>query len=88
MATAKKSSKATKKSSPVKAKKTTKVARKSRKITRIQSFHLSPEEQTFLSFKFTMQSIYWLILLVLIFILAIWVLNIQITTSDLINSIQ
>ena len=95
MTTAKKSTKTVKKS-PVKAKKTmatkvtktVKTTRKAKRPAKVQSFRLSPEAYSFLSFKFTEQTIYWGILLVMVFALTIWVLNIQISTNDLIDSIK
>jgi hypothetical protein len=67
---------------------TKKSSKKIKKASKMQSFHLSKEANRFLSFKLTEQTIYWIILLVLILGLSLWVLNIQLRTTDILNSIS
>jgi len=82
MATAKKSS--VKKTS---AKKVT--AKKSMpKKAHFKSFKVHKNATPFFSFHITEQTVYWMILLALIFGLGIWVLNIQINISNILNSIN
>ena len=52
-----------------------------------KSFELSKETTPFLTFLITEQTIYWSILLMLILALAIWVLNIQISISTILEGI-
>jgi hypothetical protein len=73
MATAKKPT--VKKSAPKKAKK-----------AQLESFQVGNEPKPFNTFKITDQTVYWSILLILILILALWILQIQINTTDVINS--
>jgi len=75
MATAKKST--VKKSSPHK------VHQK-----KIKSFKISKETKPFVSYKITDQTIYWSILLILILVVCLWILQIQINISDMIDSIK
>lgn len=77
MATAKK---------PVKkiVKKTVKKAKK----TPLKSFAIQKEQVPFMTFRVTDQTVYWSVLFILILILSLWVLNIQLNISDIINNIQ
>ncbi len=79
MATAKKTTKkvAVKKSSPRKA-----------KTPKLESFKVAKDTKPFVSYRITEQTVYWSILLILILILSLWVLNIQINISDLLDSIK
>jgi len=61
--------------------------RTSKKSAKMESFKLSKSKTPFVSFKITKQTIYWAVLLTLIFILFIWVLNIQIDTIRAVNNI-
>lgn len=74
MATTKKSSKKSKKGV--------------KKVAKLKTFKLYKEQTPFLSFKFTMQTMYWFILLVLIFALSLWVLSIQLKTASILESIS
>jgi type VI protein secretion system component VasF len=65
-----------------------KSSRKSKKAIKLESFKVSKEPTPFMSFKITRQTIYWLILLVLIVALSLWVLSIQINTSNILDSIH
>lgn len=86
MATAKKVT--AKKTAPKKTiPKKSKVIKKSKVVTP-KSFAVSRESVPFFTFKITDQTVYWLILLVLIFALGIWVINIQINISDIVNEVN
>ena len=63
------------------------VARKPRNVA-MQSFKLSKEKVPFVSFKITDQTIYWSALLILVLLLGLWVVNIQINISDILNAIK
>lgn len=77
---------------PTKKKVTKKVAVK-RPVARAhkvshKSFKLGQEKYPFVTFKVTDQTIYWSILLILILMLGVWVVNIQINISDILNTIR
>ena len=76
---------ATSKKAPKKSK--SKVTAK-RKAIKHQSFKVSQEQVPFLTFRFTEQTFYWIILLSMILALALWVYNIQLKTTDILNSIS
>jgi type VI protein secretion system component VasF len=73
-----------KKTIKAKTQKVTKAA----KVAKIESFKLSKEQAPFMSFHFTMQTVYWLILLVFVLVLSLWVLHLQNQVSTIINSIN
>ena len=75
MATAKKSTK--KKAVPRKA-----------KVAPLRSFKVCKEPTPFVTFRITDQTVYWSILLIFILVLALWVLQIQINISDVLNQIN
>jgi hypothetical protein len=54
----------------------------------LKSFKLSPEIAPFVSFHITDQTVYWSILLILILVLALWVLQIQVNISNILDSIK
>jgi hypothetical protein len=54
--------------------------KRSTKVSKMQSFAISKSNKPFMTFQFTEQTVYWVILLALIAILFMWVLNIQIDT--------
>ncbi len=53
-----------------------------------KSFKIVRENTPFMSYRITDQTIYWAILFVYIFALSLWVLNIQIDTLKILESIQ
>jgi inner membrane protein involved in colicin E2 resistance len=59
-----------------------------KKPQQIESFKVSKETKPFVSYRITDQTIYWSILLILIFGLALWILQIQININDVLNSIK
>jgi hypothetical protein len=65
-----------------------KTAPKKTKVVALKSFKLAKEPAPFMSFKITDQTVYWSILLILILILALWVLNIQINISNVLNTVN
>lgn len=64
-----------------------KVAPRKAKVAPLRSFKVSKETSPFMTFKITDQTVYWSILLILILILALWILNIQINISNLLNTV-
>ena len=60
----------------------------SKKSAKIQSFKKCKEPAPFMSYNLTRQTAYWAILFVLIFVLALWVLNIQFDTIRVLDSIN
>jgi len=75
------------------AKKVTKVSKVKKVVHRKpriieKSFQVSRERSPFVTFRITSQTLYWLALALYIFILSIWVLNIQIDTLEIINKID
>ena len=84
MATTKKTAKpAAKKVVKAVVKKQTKAKRSTKPV----NFKICREKFPFVSFHFTEQTVYWIILLALIFALSLWVLKIQLDTTEIINSI-
>ena len=80
MAKSKKSVKTTKATSAKPAKKAKKVV--------LKNFKVSKEPLPFMSFKITEQTLYWFVMLSLIFCLALWILNIQLKTTAIIDTIN
>lgn len=79
---------ATSKKLPKKSPKKPSTTVKKRKTLKHESFKLSQEQVPFLTFRFTEQTFYWVILLAMILALALWVYNIQLKTTDILNSIS
>ena len=73
----------------VKAKKTVpkKTTHKSHKKS-LESFKVGKDTKPFVSFRVTDQTIYWSILLIMILVLALWILQIQINITDIIDNIS
>ena len=91
MAKSKKSVKSTKTTKATEAK-TSKVAvkkpaKKAKKIV-LKNFKISKEPLPFMTFKITEQTLYWFVMLSLVFCLALWIMNIQIKTSAIIDTIN
>ena len=53
-----------------------------------ESFKVSKEVSPFVSLRITDQTVYWSILLILILVLALWILQIQLNISDILDSIK
>lgn len=76
---------ATKKVSPVKKTPAKKPAAKNKAasagkkptVTKLQSFRLTPATEPFFSFRFTRQTVYWLILSIVIVGLVVWVVQLN-----------
>jgi len=88
MAKSKKSAKSTK---AVSAKATKVVAKKPIKKAKkvvLKNFKISKEPLPFMTFKVTEQTLYWFVMLSLIFCLALWILSIQLKTSAIIDTIN
>ena len=54
----------------------------------MKSFKLSKEKMPFISFKITDQTVYWSVLLILILGLGLWVVNLQISISNILDNIK
>ena len=65
------------------SKPTSKVAAKPAKM---RSFRLSPNEPSFKTFKITRQTLYWIILVAYIVFMQLWILSLQIQTSNYIET--
>lgn len=77
--------------------KTTKKAKKPARKTTIKkaksyddmkSFRIYKEPSPFMSFKITRQTVYWLVLLVILVFLILWILRLQIDLSQVMYSLQ
>lgn len=90
MAKSKKSVKTTKaKAAEVKASRVVakKPIKKAKKIA-LKNFKVGKEPLPFMTFKITEQTLYWFVMLSLIFCLALWILNIQLKTTAIIDTIN
>lgn len=67
------------------AKKTT--AKKVEKQPEIKSFRLTKEDKFFTT-RVTLQTVYWSILSIVILVLVLWILNVQLETIELLDSIN
>lgn len=54
----------------------------------LRSFKVTREKTPFMTYRITNQTVYWSILLILILLLSVWVVNIQISIYDILNSIR
>lgn len=88
MAKSKKSVKSTKAAAAKTAKVVTKKPVKKAKKVVLKNFKISKEPLPFMTFKVTEQTLYWFVMLSLIFCLAVWILNIQVKTSAIIDTIN
>jgi len=59
-----------------------------KKSAKMESFKLAKEPTPFVSFRVTEQTIYWSILLILILVLALWILQLQVDVSDILDNIK
>ncbi|MEI7689843.1 MAG: hypothetical protein WCI79_02670 [Candidatus Saccharibacteria bacterium] len=59
-----------------------------KKAPKMQSFKISKSPKSFMSLEITRQTVYWTILVGLIFALSLWVLNIQIDTMRVLDSLN
>ena len=58
------------------------------KVVKLESFKAQKETRPFMTFKVTEQTVYWLIVVLMVFLLGIWVLNIQMDLTELLDNIQ
>jgi hypothetical protein len=81
---------ATTKKKPTTAKTTTtrKTTAKRPKITPIQSFRRYDDTTPFMTFKFTQQSLYWLILSVVVLALGAWVMYLNVQIQNLYDQVE
>jgi uncharacterized membrane protein len=63
------------------------VRKSNAKVSRVQSFKIAQETLPFLTFKITQQTFYWTVLLIFVLIVQVWVLNVQLSVADTLNSI-
>ncbi|PID32994.1 hypothetical protein CR969_03105 [Candidatus Saccharibacteria bacterium] len=73
----KKATKTTKKKPTTKAKSTSPRKTKAKKPAKMESFKSSKEHHPFMTFKFTRQTVYWLIIAVVILGLSAWIFKLQ-----------
>ena len=52
---------------------------------KVRSFHVSPNIPTFITFKLTRQTVYWVILVAYIIFLQLWIIDLQLQTSSYIE---
>jgi len=71
-----------------KLKKSVKAPKKARKSAKIVSFKVCKEKTPFMTLKFTEQTFYWLVMLSLIFCLSLWVLSIQLKTTEILQNLS
>ena len=83
----------TKRKAPVKA--VAKVAPKAKTTTRaskakaptVKSFRISPSPQPFFTFRITKQTVYWILLLLVIVALQLWIIKLQLDIAVLSDSL-
>lgn len=63
------------------------VVRSRRKATP-KSFGVAPNDKPFMSFRVTQQTFYWTVLLIFVLIVQVWVLNMQIDVTNLLNEVE
>jgi len=87
MATTKKTSvkkkPATKKSASAKA-----TSSKSKRPVFVQSFRPMANDTPFLTFRLTKQTLYWLVLSVVVLFFGLWIVKMQLQIEDIYNSIE
>ena len=72
-----------------KSKKSAKSPKKARKVVKkVVAFKVAKEKTPFMTFKLTEQTFYWFVMLSLIFCLALWVLSIQLKTTEILESLS
>lgn len=54
----------------------------------MRSFHRSPDQPPFFSYRITQQSIYWLILCLLVLALGIWVITLSVRVQSLYDQVE
>lgn len=69
-------------------KSTTKPAVKKQKAVTHQSFRPTKENTPFMTFQFTQQSVYWLILSVLVLALGAWVMYLNVKIQDIYDQVE
>lgn len=79
---------ATKKAVTKKLATKTSVTAKSSKNAPMQSFKRSQPEERFFTFKLTQQTLYWLILSVIVLILGVWVIRLEAEVQGIYDSIE
>lgn len=74
------------------AKKTTSKAtsakKSSAKNVQMRSFHISPEERAFMDVQVTRQTLYWIILVAFIIFVQLWILQLHIEVTTLLDAQQ
>lgn len=76
---------ATKKTTTTKRKRTTKTTKKAPEM---KSFRVAKEDTPFFTFKLTRQTLYWLVLSVVVVAFTLWILKLQADIQDIYNSID
>lgn len=62
--------------------------KKTTPVNNIRSFRRSPEEPPFFQFRITQQSVYWLILCLLVLGLGVWVVTLSVKVQSLYDQIE
>ncbi len=86
--TKKSAAKSTAKKPTMTRKSTNKPAAKKQKIVAEQSFRPTKDSTPFMTFQFTRQSIYWLILSVLVLALGAWVMYLNVKIQDIYDQVE
>ena len=89
MATAKKTTvkkTSTAKKAPVKRATTAKKSSTKATAVKMRSFHVSPNNPSFTTFKITRQTVYWVIIVSFIIFMQLWILALQMETSTYIEN--
>ncbi len=77
----------TKKTTTPKRKRTVKTTKRA-KASEAKSFRVAPEDVPFFTFKLTRQTLYWLVLSVVVIAFTLWILKLQSDIQDIYNSID
>jgi hypothetical protein len=77
-----------KKSTAVKTTATRKATAKATKVAPVRSFRRYDDTTPFMTFKFTQQSLYWLILSVIVLALGAWVMYLNVQIQNLYDQVE
>jgi len=87
--TSKSAAKTTKSTAKKSVAKSTRTTRSRKPATpEVVSFKLAPETARFLDLSFTRQTVYWIILLTFVSILAVWVLKLHLAVVEIYDTIE
>ena len=69
-------------------KRTTSKAKSSKKQQPMRSFRVAKSPLPFNTFRFTKQTVYWIIILAIIVILQLWIIKLELDIADLTSQIE